>query len=163
MPPTKMPRFSGMSFRFSRGRTRARFYEWPYNMIYFLLILGAIVAGVFLKYHFGSVSQASTKGKMYKDQASLYIEEIDRTCEWDEENHSYYDPETQCYFRYNTFVLYPTWQYWYEDISPDYENYGWMEFDKEKGSWIIEKSNGYWVDLPSDYDTTDLWHIENMK
>ena len=90
---------------------------------------------------------------------SFYVEAIDRTCSWSNEYDSYYDPETDCYFWHNEDVDPPIWQYWYEGISSDYGDYGWMEWDVEENRWYIDDGND-WIVLPETYDTDRLWHIE---
>ena len=93
-------------------------------------------------------------------QESYYVKSIDRTCDWDDEFGCYYDPVTDCYFWYNDTTKTHTWQYWYEGISSDYGDYGWMEWDAKEDSWIIEISDGEWIYLPDRYDTSYLWHVE---
>jgi len=84
---------------------------------------------------------------------------------WDYGYDSYYDKSTDCYVWYNTDVAPNLWQYWYEGISSDYGDYGWMEYEdttddgQDNGVWYIEESSGSWVELPDKYDTTNLWHI----
>lgn len=84
--------------------------------------------------------------------------EYDKKLTWDYGYDSYYDKQSDCYIWYNTDVSPNLWQYWYEGISSDYGDYGWMEY--EPTGWYIEKSEGNWVSLPSGYDTSELWHIE---
>ncbi len=72
---------------------------------------------------------------------------------------SYYDESTECWIWYNTDVEPPVWQYWYEGISSDYGDYGWMEHDSE--GWWIEASESNWIQLPSKYDSSKLWYIQN--
>ena len=88
-----------------------------------------------------------------------YVEEIGRSCEWDDETESYYDPVTGCYFWYNNEYEPASWQYWYEDISSDYPDSGWMEYDKMQKCWYIEADYDEWIVLPDKYDTSYLWHI----
>ena len=76
---------------------------------------------------------------------------------WDSSADSYYDAESDCWLWYNTDVEPPLWQYWYEGISSDFGDYGWMEH--EDTGWYIEASNGNWIPLPDGYDTTALWYI----
>ena len=64
------------------------------------------------------------------------------------------------YFWYNDTTKTHTWQYWYEDISSDYGDYGWMEWDSSEQQWYIEVSDGEYIELPSKYDTSNLWHVE---
>ena len=53
-----------------------------------------------------------------------------------------------------------TWQYWYEGISSDFGDYGWMEWDKDEKEWYIEEYDGEWIILPEEYDRSRLWHVE---
>ena len=76
---------------------------------------------------------------------------------WDREAESYYDPDTECWLWFNTDVSPSVWQYWYEGISSDYGDYGWMEH--EDSGWYIETDNGRWERLPERYDTARLWYI----
>lgn len=97
---------------------------------------------------------------MYNGETSLYVEAIDRTCEFDEEKGEYYDPETMCSFWYNDLVDPPVWQYWFDGVSSDYGDYGWMEYSYDEDCWYIEESDSNWVKLPDSYDGAELWHIE---
>ena len=96
----------------------------------------------------------------YNDETSLYVEAIGRTCEFDEAFGNYYDPETKCEFWYNDLVDPPVWQYWYDGISSDYGDYGWMEYNEDEECWYIEESDCNWIKLPDSYDDSELWHIE---
>ena len=91
------------------------------------------------------------------------VKEIDRTCYWNEDYRFYYDQESGCSFRYNDRGRYHRWQYWYDDISTDFEDGGWMEYDAEEDQWYIEKKRLKWIKLPEEYDVTELWHIDNLK
>lgn len=90
---------------------------------------------------------------------SVYVKEISRSCPLDGED--YYDSKTQCWFWWDTNVSPNQWQYWYEGISSDYGDYGWMEYDDNEQQWYIEVSDGNWQPLPEKYDTSNLWHFEN--
>ena len=81
----------------------------------------------------------------------------DKELIWNEDYESYYDEDSDCYLWYNVDVDPPIWQYWYEGISSDYGDYGWMEHDKD--GWYIEASQNNWVKLPSRYSTANLWYI----
>lgn len=83
--------------------------------------------------------------------------EYDRIMRWVPDEDSYYEPESDLYLWYNRDVEPPLWQYWYEPISGDYGEYGWMEY--EDGAWFIEASYGNWIEVPARYDTSPLWHI----
>ena len=109
------------------------------------------------------MQKKSDAQKAYEETAvqdSYYVKSIGRYCDWDDEMECYYDPETDCYFWYNDTTKTHTWQYWYEDISSDYGDYGWMEFDSTEKQWYIEVSDEEWIELPSEYDRSNLWHVE---
>ena len=88
---------------------------------------------------------------------SVYVEEIGRTCYLDGED--WYDSKTKCWFWFNDEAKPYQWQYWYEDISSDYGDYGWMEYNMDEDTWYIEVRDGEWVQLPYTYDTSKLWHF----
>ena len=83
----------------------------------------------------------------------------DKVMVWSAQDDSYYDESSQCWVWYNTDMDPPVWQYWYEGISSDYGDYGWMEHDDD--GWYIEKDHGEWIKLPSKYGTDGLWYIED--
>ncbi|MBP9999968.1 MAG: hypothetical protein KBT01_00310 [Clostridiales bacterium] len=87
---------------------------------------------------------------------SMYVAELGRNVSWNNEYDSYYDPGTDCYFVSSDGI----WQYWFEGISSDFGDYGWMEYDYDENAWYIEKSNGNWIPLPSKYNSSNLWHFE---
>lgn len=95
----------------------------------------------------------------YNGQNSIYVDSIDRTCEWIPDEEAYYDEETDCFFLYNDYVDPPVWQYWYDDISSDYTGYGWMEYNEDEGQWYIETEDG-WIELPDSYSADALWHLD---
>ena len=78
---------------------------------------------------------------------------------WDDDAECFFDEESDCWLWYNTDVRPALWQYWYEDISSDFGEYGWMEHDLD--GWYIEASEGDWIPLPEEYDTDELWYIES--
>ena len=82
----------------------------------------------------------------------------DRLLTYDAYEDSYYDEASDCWLWYNTEVDPPVWQYWYEGISSDFGDYGWMEHDED--GWWIEASYGNWIPLPAGYSTENLWYIE---
>ena len=107
----------------------------------------------------GTNSGTSLSSQTENGKKSFYVEAIDRTCSWSNEYESYYDEATDCYFWHNEDVDPPIWQYWYEGISSNYGDYGWMEWDEEENRWYIDDGND-WIVLPDTYDTERLWHIE---
>ena len=118
----------------------------------------------------GYESPADTNLEIYGD--TLYLDDqgngeykivtaeddYEKKLKWDYGYDSYYDRDTDCYIWYNTDVSPNLWQYWYENISSDYGDYGWMEY--EPTGWYIEKGYSDWIQLPDKYDTSTLWHIE---
>ena len=82
----------------------------------------------------------------------------EKTLRWDDSEQSYYDEDSGLWAWYNTDVEPPLWQYWYEPISGNYEGCGWMEYENE--AWYIETNHGWWIEVPEQYDTSPLWHIE---
>ena len=102
-------------------------------------------------------SSESTRYETSSVKNSIYVEEIGRTCYLDGED--WYDSKSECWFYYNDTVAPYQWQYWYEGISSDYGDYGWMEYDPNEDTWYVETGEGNWVHLPSKYDTSKLWHM----
>lgn len=81
---------------------------------------------------------------------------------WDEAADSWYDESTDCWIWFNTDVEPALWQYWYEGISSNYGDYGWMEHDAD--GWWVEKSENNWVlvkNEPIEYDDSALWFIRS--
>ena len=96
---------------------------------------------------------------LYYDGEGIYADPIGRFCEFDGEN--FYDPETECWFYYDEDAT--LWKYWYEGISSEYGDYGWMEYDNEDSSWYIETSDGNWQKLDASADDTGrLWHFDYL-
>ena len=102
-------------------------------------------------------SSGSARYETVSAKNSIYVDEIGRTCYLDGED--WYDSQTECWFYYNGSAAPAQWQYWYEGISSDYGDYGWMEYDMGEETWYIETDNGNWVHLPAGYDTSRLWHM----
>ena len=90
-------------------------------------------------------------------QKTLYVEPLGREVPYDGEN--YYDKETDSYFWFNTDVNPAQWQYWFEGISSQYGDYGWMEFDSNEQQWYVETYSGNWVKYEG--DTSKMWHFED--
>ena len=78
---------------------------------------------------------------------------------WDANSDSYYDPETDTYFWYNTDLENPVWQYWVEGVSSDYGDYGWMEYNN--GKWYVEVSDGNWREYTG--NPSGFWYITDKK
>ena len=69
---------------------------------------------------------------------------------------SYYDKENDYWVWYSKD--YNVWQYWYEPISSNFGDYGWMEHDYE--GWWIEADRDNWIKVPSNFDTSKLYYIK---
>ena len=131
-----------------------RLFGWVSSMA----LSGLMRSGYFSAYDQNNTSNVGTQtASTTRSMDSVYVEEIGRTCYLDGED--WYDATSQCWFWYNDEVAPYQWQYWYEGISSDYGDYGWMEFDMDSQTWTIEKSDGVWVELPDSYDTSNLWHF----
>lgn len=106
---------------------------------------------------YGSEIRLLSSGQNSYHYAGSADQTYDKRLVWDKDADSYYDASTDCWLWYNTDVEPPIWQYWYEGISSDYGDYGWMEHDSS--GWYIEQSQNNWIQLPSKYDTSKLWYI----
>ncbi len=132
------------------------------GIIFFIVIgINAVMAfttGLFTHDDYSSYSYSNSYSNSYSSEdESIYVEEIGRTCPLIGEN--YYDAVTDCYFWFNDYIDPPQWHYWYEGISSDYGDYGWMEYDVNEDTWYIEVSDSNWEVLPDKYDTSELWYI----
>ncbi len=119
------------------------------------LLLSFVFA--FLSIPFGMIAQEEDKSYQTEEVAnstyydysvlgdSVYVPEIDRTCEWDGDY--YYDYLTDCYFCYNTDVVPAQMQYWYEGFSSDYGDYGWLEYYEDEDAWYVETGLNQWEKL----------------
>lgn len=81
----------------------------------------------------------------------------DKLLDYERDSDNYYDEASDCWLWYNREVEPAVWQYWYEGVSSDFGDYGWMEHDAD--GWHIEKSAGNWIPLPEKYDASGLWYI----
>ena len=102
--------------------------------------------------------------KHYEDDSykpdSVYVSEIGRECKLDGED--YYDEESKCWFWFNDEVSPAQWQYWYEGISDDYGDYGWMEYDDTENVWYIETSRDNWQTITIESkDEERVWHFDD--
>ena len=104
----------------------------------------------------GFRKQFLTKKENGAYRAALNDETHDKTLVWIPEIEDWYDEDSDCYLWYNN--KFSVWQYWYEGISSDYGDFGWMEHDDD--GWYIEVSQGNWIILPAKYDTDRLWYID---
>ena len=125
-------------------------------LVVMICITMIMIAGV-IKWKGSLSSEKDVRNSSSIVKNSIYVEEIGRTCYKDGED--WYDSDTQCWFWYNDEQSPYQWQYWYEGISSDYGDYGWMEYDMDEKDWYVEVSDGNWIHLPDTYDTSKLWHM----
>ena len=130
------------------------------------IAIGASTLGVIAGSHNKAKDQdaVQTHSENYESNVELwgetiYVDSIGRTIVWTDEYDSYYDAVSDCYVAYNMDVEPAVWQYWYEDISSDYGDYGWMEYELAEDQWYIEASYNNWIELPDSYDTSSLWYM----
>ena len=149
----QVPNYSAATPSINVGRIFAKMAMW-------MVICASMFVGLFtLGYlNSGSDSTDSTTTVQNEIEDSIYVEELGRTCYWDSEYECYYDKPTDSYFAFNDADQ--EWQYWFEGISSDYGDYGWMEFDYDECIWYIEVSDGNWEVLPDKYDASALWHMK---
>ena len=81
----------------------------------------------------------------------------DKLLDYERDSDNYYDEASDCWLWYNREVEPAVWQYWYEGVSSDFGDYGWMEHADD--GWHIEASEGNWIPLPEKYDASGLWYI----
>jgi hypothetical protein len=89
----------------------------------------------------------------------MYVAPLGREVSWDDDYESYYDRQTDCYFFQNLDVDPPVWQYWFEGISSDYGDYGWLEWDAKEQCWYVQTGENRWEQLPADKGA-GLWHFD---
>ena len=80
----------------------------------------------------------------------------EKRLEWNEEFCGYYDDLSDGYVWYD--VKREQWRYWFNGISSDYKDYGWMVYKPE--GWRIQKDDVDWIKLPEKYDRSKLWYIK---
>ncbi len=72
---------------------------------------------------------------------------------WDKQSQSYYDEASNCYLKYDKIQKSPVWLYWFDSVSNNYNDYGWLYYDN---GWYIEVSANEWKPI----EINNLWHIE---
>ena len=85
--------------------------------------------------------------------------DYDLNLTWSDYDESYYDADSDCYVWFNTDMDPSLWQYWYEGISSNYEDSGWMEF--ENGNWYIETKSGNWEQIDLSGYGDRIWHFSD--
>ena len=66
-----------------------------------------------------------------------------------------------CYFFKNTDLEPEIWQYWFENVSSDYGDYGWMEYDFDEDCWYIQTDDETWEKYTG--STDGLWHMNENE
>lgn len=92
------------------------------------------------------------------ESAFIYVDELQRDVEKIGYN-SYYDAETECFFKFNNDAIPTQWYYYYKGISDNFEGYGWMVYNNYLNVWQINIGNKQWKTLESEYVTDRLWHF----
>ena len=83
--------------------------------------------------------------------------DYDMLLSWSDYDESYYNADTDCYVWFNTDADPALWQYWYEGISSNYDDSGWMEY--EDGIWYIETRYGNWEEIDLSGYGDRIWHF----
>ncbi len=112
-------------------------------------------------------NDAGTQNNGYNNQIAvtdsshqpIYVAALGRDVPWNTQYDSYYDKQTDCYFFLNTDMDPPIWQYWFEGVSSEYGDYGWLEWDAKETRWYVQTSETKWELLPEKY-ASDLWHFD---
>ena len=77
------------------------------------------------------------------------------------EDGSFFDRETKVHIKKDESDRKNPWRYYWEDISPNYPNGGWMMFDEDKLVWFVQNSLGNWEELPYNLVLDYMWYIVN--
>ncbi len=138
-----------------------------FGTILAFVIIGAIAFGGFKFYEWydgrHQYSQPYYDDGYYDERPEqhdpVYVPALGRDVPWDSEYDSYYDRQTDCYFFLNTDMDPPIWQYWFEGVSSDYGDYGWLEWDAKESRWYVQIRENQWEPLPEGKGT-GLWHFD---
>lgn len=90
----------------------------------------------------------------------IYVAPLEREVSWSTQYDCYYDQPTDSYFFLNNNMDPPIWQYWFETVSADYGEYGWLEWDAKEKKWYVQVSDKKWEKLPEDKYSSYLWHFD---
>ena len=143
------------------GKTEKSFFEKAFGFLVPAVMV--VIAIAFFYTFFQGGNGGGSSGSSYTEtvQESLYVPEIDRTCEWDSEKRWWYDENSECYFYFDTEVDPPQWKYWFEGVSSDFGDFGWLEYDDDQEQWFVQTARNAWERLPDNYDTEKLWHMDD--
>ena len=150
------------SFLQPKSDSQLQLLKSPYDNLYLFSIDGGGFVIVSADNHvqpiLGYSLQSNLNVENLPTNLAAWLDSYDKQIRWSPSDDSYYDSASGLYLWYNTDVSPNLWQYWYEPISGDYGDYGWMEY--EDGYWYIEVGEASWMEVPEEYDTSVLWHIE---
>ena len=93
-------------------------------------------------------------------RSKVYIREAGGSFEWDDSKREYYCKELKCHLRYTDKNIPGVWEYWFQGVSSDYPDGGWMRYDYETKKWQIDTGNNSWTDLPDKYSSYHLWYVK---
>lgn len=122
------------------------------------VIVLCVGGGLFYWKQRTDMKQTQTQQK----ETTFYAKELGRNVTYDGKN--YYDSESGEYFWFNPKSTPGQWQYWYEPVSGNYGDYGWMEYGDDN-TWYIEVQNGDWQKVPDQYQDSvnQMWHFSNAE
>ena len=128
--------------------------------VFIVLAIIVVLAGVVYVYQNQNRPETGSQQSSYSEQHdAIYVSALGRDVPWNSEYDSYYDKQTDCYFILNTDMDPPIWQYWFEGISSDYGDYGWLEWDAKEEGWYVQTGYDKWEVLPEGKGS-DLWHFD---
>lgn len=135
-------------------------------MLLSVLLYNYLFYTIDLPSRFDTSPNFSVSSTVKNEKTEVYSEELNRTVKITGYN-SYYDPQSDCYFKFDTQAIPSQWYYFYNDISNKYrhsmenkENLGWMSYNNYNHYWTIKTGDKCWEKLDSD-ETSKLWHFEN--
>lgn len=108
-----------------------------------------------------STSISESVADMYRHKL-VYIDELHRKCEKINPN-LYYDPTTNCYFKFDIEKCPSQWTYYYVGFSDNYDDpYGWMTYQKYNSRWTINVAKQEWEIIDSNTEINNgFWHFKN--
>lgn len=95
----------------------------------------------------------------------VYVPELKRYCEHLDVN-TYYDKDTNCYFKYNVQSTPAQWYYYFVGISEKYDKsidkkYGWMVYNTYNKKWQVNTAEKTWEDVKEADYTSKMWYFKH--
>lgn len=170
-PPPRPPRRSyHRSYGYSDYGTYGRGFGPRYSCggcfksILSLLLVVVIIGIVFWAINRRDQQQPNDPPQQQHQQIEshdpIYVAALEREVSWSYEYDCYYDQPTDSYFFLNTNLEPPIWQYWFETVSAEYGDYGWLEWDPKEQKWYVQVSEKKWELLPEEKYSNYLWHFD---